>query len=77
MFLRQPGEDEPAAMVRIMGLPDPEIFSRRQALCELQAAMNARADGMLASYLRQSLALGPDVEATQGEMAAMMSRTGS
>ncbi|EFJ48709.1 hypothetical protein VOLCADRAFT_104568 [Volvox carteri f. nagariensis] len=55
VFLRQPGEDEAAAMVRIMGLPEEEVFSRRDALCALQQQMNERADATLTRYLSQAL----------------------
>lgn len=55
MFLRQPGEDEVAAMVRIMALPEEDIFARRDALCTLQQQMNARAEDMLGAFLRQAL----------------------
>ncbi|GLC42576.1 hypothetical protein PLESTB_001115700 [Pleodorina starrii] len=58
VFLRQPGEDEAAAMVRIMGLPEEQLFARRDALCALQAEMNARAEGMLGGYLRAALEMG-------------------
>lgn len=55
VFLRLPGEDEAAAMVRIMGLPEEDIFARRAALSELRTGMDARMDGMLATYLRQAM----------------------
>ncbi|KAG2491250.1 hypothetical protein HYH03_010457 [Edaphochlamys debaryana] len=56
VFLRQPGEDEAAAMVRVMALPEAEILTRRRAMCELQKEMNERADGLLAQYIQEALA---------------------
>mmetsp|Transcript_17798 Transcript_17798/g.38324 ORF Transcript_17798/g.38324 Transcript_17798/m.38324 type:complete len:401 (+) Transcript_17798:100-1302(+) len=60
VFLRQPGEDEAAAMYRIARMREEEVLARRQALGELRDQMNARARDMFIKLL----------EAAQGAAAA-------
>ncbi|KAG2440176.1 hypothetical protein HXX76_004289 [Chlamydomonas incerta] len=54
VFLRQPDEDEAAAMARIAALPDQAIFAKREALCELRRQMDARVDRVLGGYIAEA-----------------------
>lgn len=54
MFLRQPDEDEAAAMARIAALPEQAIFAKREALCELRGQIDARVDRVLGGYLAEA-----------------------
>ncbi len=55
VFLRQPGEDEAAAMLRVLAMDEKQVFARRKALCKLRDDMNRRAQGLLEGYIRQAL----------------------
>ncbi|PNH12639.1 hypothetical protein TSOC_000405 [Tetrabaena socialis] len=56
VFLRLPGEDEAAAMSRVMALPEAEVLAPREALRALQRQMAGRAEGVLGAYLREAMA---------------------
>lgn len=55
MFLRQHGEDEAGAMLRVLAMDEKQVFARRRALCKLRDDMNRRAQGLLEGYIRQAM----------------------
>ncbi|KAL6763640.1 hypothetical protein V8C86DRAFT_2492617 [Haematococcus lacustris] len=55
VFLREPGEDEAAAMYRVASMPDADIFDRRAAMQQLRLQLNTDSSKLFQRWLNTTL----------------------